>query len=131
MWNGMDGRRFPRANYKCAILIKRRLLSRNINTHTENIGIGGICVVLDRKLNSSEEVDLKLMLDNNLPAIECKGKVVWEVKRELPTKKVLYDIGIEFANIKEDNVSRIEKVVEDITKSSAKKVSGAKIRRTP
>lgn len=114
MWAGINKRKFPRANYKCTIFIKRPLLSRHIKTFTENIGIGGICVIVKYKLNNFDEVNLKLALDDGLPPIECSGKVVWKVKRELPTKKVLYDTGIEFVGLKPENRQRIEKAIEGI-----------------
>jgi len=119
MWLGMNKRKFPRADYRCLITIGRKGSPKQLLTHTENIGVGGIAVALDEGLTAFTEVAVELILkDNSLP-IKCKGNVVWVVKRQtmqngVPTIK--FDTGIEFVNIKEAETQRIEKVVEDIIK---------------
>jgi Tfp pilus assembly protein PilZ len=113
MWDGINKRRFPRANYRCLLFIKGKSGEEKIKTYTENIGVGGICVILSKSIPIFDEVGLTLSLEDSALPITCKGKVVWRVKRELPTDKKAYDTGIEFIDLKEEDKSRIEHVIGD------------------
>lgn len=115
MWNGIDKRRFPRANYQCVIRIRRFKDPEAIYTQTENIGVGGICVFLDRSLKLFEEVGLELIIEDSSSAIECMGKVVWEISRkDIKDKKQTFDVGIEFLDLNEKDKARIEIIVEEV-----------------
>jgi c-di-GMP-binding flagellar brake protein YcgR len=118
MWNGINRRKFPRANYKCVITIKKRLTAKNISTHTENLGAGGICVLLKEDLGLFQGVDLEITLeDSNMP-VKCGGTIVWVVKKGEPKQKgsYLYDTGIEFIDIRPEDRDRITAVVDMILK---------------
>lgn len=116
MWNGINRRRFPRANYKCLITLKKRLTSKTISTQTENIGAGGICVVIKEDLGLFQGVDLELYIENDRPPIKCGGTVVWVVKKNEPKQKgsYLYDTGIEFIDIRPEDREKISAIVEEI-----------------
>ncbi len=118
MWNGINRRKFPRANYKCLIAIKKRLTSKTISTQTENIGAGGICVIIKEDLGLFQGVDVELFLNDNRPPIKCGGTVVWVVKKSEPRHKgaYLYDTGIEFIDIRPEDRERVSEVVEKIIK---------------
>jgi Tfp pilus assembly protein PilZ len=117
MWGGMNKRKFPRANYNCEIFIKKSFFSKKIKAHTENIGVGGICVVLNSRLSAFQDVNLTLILGSGSEPITCRGKVMWEVKKDLPYKKALYDTGIEFVSLENGDRSRIEEIVESLGES--------------
>lgn len=123
MWNGINRRKFPRANYKCLIAIKKRLTSKTISTQTENIGAGGICVIIKEDLGLFQGVDVELFLDETKPPIKCGGTVVWVVKKSEPKHKgsYLFDTGIEFIDIRPEDRDRVSEVVEDILKTSRRK----------
>ncbi|MBN1526674.1 MAG: PilZ domain-containing protein [Candidatus Omnitrophica bacterium] len=118
MWNGINKRKFPRANYKCLITIRKRLNSKTLSTHTENIGAGGICVVVSEDLGLFQGVDLELYIDDGKPQIKCGGTVVWVVKRTDPKRKSVYqyDTGIEFIDMRPEDRERISSVVDEILK---------------
>lgn len=119
MWNGIDRRKFPRAVYRCLITIKRRQGATTISTHTENIGAGGICVLIKEDLGLFQGVDLEVVLEDGNPAVKCGGTVVWVVKKAAPRAKddVLYDTGIEFIDIRPAEQDRIVEIVENILKA--------------
>lgn len=123
MWNGINRRKFPRANYKCLITIKKRLTSKVISTHTENIGSGGICVIIKEDLGLFQGVDLELYLEDSRPQVKCGGTVVWVVKKSEPRQKgsFLYDTGVEFIDIRPEDRERVTAVVEDILKKQRRK----------
>lgn len=123
MWNGIDRRRFPRASYKCLICIKRRLTSKSISTYTENIGAGGICVVIKEDLGLFQGVDVELFLEDQRPSVKCGGTVVWVVKKVTSRRKgpVLYDTGIEFIDLRPEDRDRISNIVDAILSKERKK----------
>jgi len=121
MWSGMDRRKFPRAQYKCTIYIRTEGSDRTISTRTENIGAGGICVILKEDLGLFKSVQLELDLENGQPGnIKCSGTVVWVVKKRDVRQKnhIDYDTGIEFADIDTENRERIAGIVEKVLKDA-------------
>ena len=122
MWDGINRRKFPRANYKCLISIKRRLTSKTISTQTENIGAGGICVIIKDDLGLFQGVDLELYVDEKNPPIKCGGTVVWVVKKASSKKgSYLFDTGIEFIDIRPEDREKITELVEQILKNQRRK----------
>jgi len=122
MWNGINRRKFPRASYKCLISIKKRLTAKVISTQTENIGAGGICVVIKDDLGLFQGVDLDLFLSEDSPPIKSGGTVVWVVKKTDPRQKgsYRYDTGIEFIDIRPEDKERISEIVEEILSKQAR-----------
>ena len=95
-WAGLDQRAFPRVSAQCDIAIGDHLQGL-IKTKTQNLGAGGVCVILNRQVEKLSRVHLRLTLDDSATPIECDGRVVWMVRsKELVSGKVLFDIGIEF-----------------------------------
>jgi c-di-GMP-binding flagellar brake protein YcgR len=122
MWDGINRRKFPRANYKCLISIKKRLTAKTISTQTENIGAGGICVIIKEDLGLFQGVDVELYLDDARPPIKCGGTVVWVVKKASSKKgNYLYDTGIEFIDIRPEDREKISELVEKILQSQRRK----------
>ena len=111
MWQGMNRRKFPRADFPCNITIYKKGQKEKISARTENIGVGGISVVLKNALDKLSMVDLVLYLENGQAAVECEGRVVWVVK-----SKEEFDIGIEFLNLKDNDRERIERIVQECLK---------------
>ena len=100
MWDGFDKRRFPRINLPCEITIQSQQSCCPISAVTENIGCGGVSVLLEKPLDRFGRCNVKLELDEKLPKIETAGKVVWTVPTgNLKSKKPLYDTGIEFIDM--------------------------------
>lgn len=111
MWGGVNKRRFPRANYPCKILVFKKGQKEQFTTRTENIGAGGVCVSLEKALDKFCLVELILYLQDNQPAIECDARIVWVVKNEK-----VFDTGIEFLNIKDKDILRIENIIQECLK---------------
>jgi len=122
MWDGINRRKFPRANYKCLISIKKRLTAKTISTQTENIGAGGICVIIKEDLGLFQGVDVELYLDESRPPIKSGGTVVWVVKKSSSKKgSYLLDTGIEFIDIRPEDREKISERVEEILKNQRRK----------
>lgn len=121
MWDGINRRKFPRANYKCLISIKKRLTAKTLSTQTENIGAGGICVLLKEDLGLFQGVDIELYIDQSRPPIKSGGTVVWVVKKSsAKSSAALYDTGIEFIDIRPEDRERVSEIVEQILDKAKK-----------
>jgi hypothetical protein len=80
-----------------------------ILTHTENIGLGGICATLRTEIKLFTLVELEVDLLDIDEHIKAKGKVVWNVRRKAieAVKPMFYDIGIEFSEISKGDHERL------------------------
>ena len=99
-WGGLDQRVFPRVSARCDISIHDRI-GGAIKTKTQNLGLGGVCVILNRELEKLSRVHVHLMLEESNQAVDCNGRVVWMVRSKEPASgKVTFDVGIEFLDLK-------------------------------
>lgn len=122
-WNGMNRRKFPRANYPCLLIVRKDHSSPDaILTHTENISIGGVCVILKKDLKMFTPLELELDLLDTQRHIKCDGKIVWVVRR-VDTEEIkpsFYDTGIEFINLSKEDEKRVEAIVQRLAKLESK-----------
>ena len=122
-WDGLDRRRFPRVYYPCLVTVRRSEEEHDVFlTHTENIGIGGICVTLKKEVKLFSPVDLEIDLLDTEEHVRCEGKVVWSVRRksEEKTKPLFYDIGIEFDKLDDGDQQRLDIIVQRLIKQGHK-----------
>ena len=118
-WNGLDKRKFPRANYPCLIVIRHNQGGPEaMLTHTENLGIGGVCVILKKSIKLFTSVEVELDLLDTETHIKCNGRVVWAVQRRNPQEKktTFYDTGIEFTGINTKDQKRVDEIVQRLIK---------------
>ncbi|MDP2940582.1 MAG: PilZ domain-containing protein [Candidatus Omnitrophota bacterium] len=118
-WDGMNRRKFPRENYPCLLIVrKNHAAPEAMLTHTENIGIGGVCVILKKDLKMFAPLELEIDLLDTQRHIKCEGKIVWVVKRrdDATTKPSFYDTGIEFVNLSKEDEKRINFIVARLMK---------------
>ena len=114
----LNRRKFPRIKYPCLIVIRNGSdkddNKNTILTHTDNVGIGGVCVTLKENVKVFSVVNIELDLLDLEDHINCIGKVVWSVQREDSTgaKSKFFDVGIEFESISNKEESRLGKIVK-------------------
>ena len=122
-WDGLNRRKFPRANYPCMVVIRNHHTEPEaILTHTENIGIGGVCVVLKKAIKLFNSVEIELDLLDTETHIKGEGKIVWCVQRRSSEEKkpLFYDTGIEFVNINKKDEQRVQEVVHRLVRVGLK-----------
>jgi len=117
MWGGINRRKFPRASYPCVLSVKRKDREDTLSTQTENIGLGGICVILPRDLGIFAPVEIRLDLLDGQTAIECDGTVAWVIVSKEDKKSESFDTGLEFTNLKRKDAIRINSIVEKVVES--------------
>jgi Tfp pilus assembly protein PilZ len=118
-WDGLNRRKFPRVNYPCLVVIKNGEKDRDaILAHTENVGVGGICVILKQNIPMFSTVDIELDLLDLGNHIQCPGKVVWNVQRRPDSgkKPLFYDIGLEFNGLSDQDYARLQNIVDRLVK---------------
>lgn len=114
MWESLDLRKFPRLALKCEINIHEPRNARHHSTLTQNIGGGGVCVVLPWELPKFSSVAMRLHLNDGLDPIECSCKICWVVQsRFLFSSERKYDTGLEFLDIKVEDRQRVKQLVEN------------------
>lgn len=120
-WDGLDRRRFPRVNYPCLVTLNSEKSGAEeiILTHTENVGIGGMCIVIKKNLRMFSAVEVELDLLDLGEHIKCSGKVVWNIQRRGDEKRKpsFYDVGIEFQNLPDKQQARLKSTVERLVKA--------------
>jgi len=118
-WDGMNRRKFPRVMYPCLVIVRTDHDQQDVLlAHTENVGIGGLCVILRRELKLFSPVDIQLDLLDMGEHIKCNGKVVWVIRRKATesTKPMFYDVGIEFVDMADQDRQRIENVLRRLAR---------------
>ena len=118
-WDGINRRKFPRIHYPCLVTVRHEKGEPDvILTHTENIGIGGVCVILNRNLKTFAPVSLEIDLLDTENHLKCHGKIVWVIQRSHEEKKkpLFYDIGIEFSQIEEPDARRLDDIVRRLVR---------------
>ena len=121
-WEGLDRRRFPRVIYPCLVVIRNNEEEKDvILTHTENVGIGGVCVILKKNVKIFTPVELELDLLDLGQHIKCKGRVVWNIQRKGDERKkpLFYDLGIEFENLDKKEHERLQEIVSRLAQDEA------------
>lgn len=113
-WNGRNRRKFPRVMFPC--LIKVRCDKKDTDvvlTHTENLSVGGVRIILKNPIDLGVVIDLEIDLMDTGESLKCKAKVVWLEKRKSDSefKPDFYDIGVEFQNVDEHNKKRLEVII--------------------
>jgi c-di-GMP-binding flagellar brake protein YcgR len=106
-WEGIEKRTRARAEYPCKVIVLRADLRQTFSTHTKNIGVGGMCVVLPKELPKFCPVEILLYLKDGKGSLLCKGRILWTLQRKLSV-----DTGVEFIDISEADRLRIERVIQ-------------------
>lgn len=117
MWDGFNNRKFPRVQVQCDIRLHPDTGTAPIATVTQNVGIGGVCVLLEKEIERFAECQVRLNLDSEKNKVECKGRVVWKVGTKEPKdKRSHYDIGIEFVDLEEEKREKIRQFLQEKVK---------------
>ena len=121
-WDGLDRRQFPRVKYPCLVTIRREDKEPDVLlTHTENLGIGGVCVTLKKHVELFGKVELELDLLDTEAHIRCEGKVVWSIQRKSDElkKPLFFDTGVEFVNLTPEDQRRIQTIINRLVQQSS------------
>ena len=113
-WDGRNRRKFPRVLFPCLIKIRGDKNAKDVLlTHTENLSIGGVRVILKNSVSMGAAIDVEIDLMDTGEHLSCKGRVVWSEKRKSTesVKPNFFDIGIEFINVGDGDQKRLDLIV--------------------
>ena len=116
-WGGMDQRRFPRLRHACVVSLRQATGRPSIATTTENIGLGGVCVLLEQGLDIFAPVDVEVTLNDGRPPLACRGTIAWVVRRREWQQPVIFDTGIEFVGLAPEARTRVEALLAHLAAS--------------
>ncbi|MBN1913539.1 MAG: PilZ domain-containing protein [Candidatus Omnitrophica bacterium] len=103
-----ERRRYDRNKMNCKISIMSNLRILVYNAEIENIGEGGIRILLKDKLAVSTVLDLEIFPLDTGVSIKCKGEIIWGNEKKISDKEHVFDTGVKFMNIKEADRKRIK-----------------------
>ena len=74
-------------------------------------------IIVEDNLSLGTVVGIDIFLDSDT-IIKCKGKVVWQLtnKNPLTEKDMLFDVGLEFIDIKDADRKTLKEVVDRLLK---------------
>ncbi len=124
MWDGVERRRFPRVKYSCLVTVQEGApATRVVLAHTEDIGVGGVCVIIKRKEKVSPQIEVNLKLDliDTMPQVASKGTISWvrEISPSQEDQPSGYKIGIQFTSLQDEPRRRIQNIVEHLSERGA------------
>lgn len=109
-----ERREFVRLNALVDVVYaKHPALDKEKLSLAKNISKGGICLIVYQRLKKQDVLDLKIYLPEDKAPISVLGRVVW-VKEFIigdPSTGKRFDIGIEFIEIKDKELNKINKYV--------------------
>ena len=111
-WDSEERRQFVRVSCPCKITVTGHR-GNPIFIKTENISAGGIRVLAKERISPSSIIDLEIHIQDG-KSVLCKGKVIWEYTRKVTSSgssSLAFDTGIEFHDIKDEDVEAIKKFV--------------------
>lgn len=124
MWDGFNKRKFPRLNLRCEIVIHPNDKTPPLVRLTENVGSGGVCVMLDKPLERFSHCQVRIELEEKLPPIECRGRIVWNVPVTKPkSKNPNFDTGIEFVDLQPESLGALKKFIRARTQSGFQEIT--------
>ncbi len=119
MWENLNLRKFPRLAIKCDIEISGTNNPLSVAVITQNIGAGGVCVVMPKEVTKLTRVLIRLYLPEEPEPLESYARVCWVVPSRTPLKKeTLFDTGFEFINMTNQDRDRLKKYIDNCQKNS-------------
>lgn len=119
MWDGFNKRKFPRIHLTCEVLIQPVGKPKTFKATTEDIGMGGVSVMIDEPLERFDRCKISIELKDGNPPVQCTGRSVWVIpSQDIKTSKKNFDTGIEFLDIDEFSRKRLNAFLTRPTQKS-------------
>jgi c-di-GMP-binding flagellar brake protein YcgR len=119
LWDGFNKRKFPRLHLTCEVQIQPVGKQKLFTASTEDVGMGGVSVMLPEPLERFDRCKISLELKDGEPPVQCTGRSVWVIpSQERKTSKKNYDTGLEFLDMDEFSRKRLHAFITPPTKNS-------------
>lgn len=108
LWDGFNKRKFPRLHMPCQVVIQPSGKQKTLTASTEDIGMGGVSVMLSESLERFGRCKISLELKDGEPPIQCTGRSVWVIpSQDRKSAKRNFDTGFEFLDMDEFSRKRL------------------------
>ncbi|MFA5158959.1 MAG: PilZ domain-containing protein [Candidatus Omnitrophota bacterium] len=105
LWDGFNKRKFPRLHLTCEVAIQLVGKQKAFTASTEDVGLGGVSVMLSEPLERFDRCKISLELKDGEPPVRCIGRSVWVIPiQDRKSAKKNFDTGLEFLDL--DELSR-------------------------
>jgi len=105
LWDGFNKRKFPRLHLTCEVSIQPVGKPKTFTASTEDVGMGGVSVLLAEPLERFDRCKISLELKDGEPPVQVTGRSVWVIpSQDRKSAKKNFDTGLEFLDM--DDVSR-------------------------
>jgi len=102
-----EKRLFSRFNISCNIAVTPNFRIVAFNARLENIGEGGIRIVLRERLDIATLLNLEISPLDERKSIICEGEVIWVNEKITEEGNRSFYTGIKFTNISEEDRAKI------------------------
>ncbi len=109
LWDGFNKRKFPRLHLTCEVAIQPVGKSKSFTATTEDVGLGGVSVLLPEALERFERCKISLELKDGESPVQCTGRSVWVIpSQDRKSTKKHFDTGLEFLDMDEFSRKRLQ-----------------------
>ena len=113
-------RRYPRANFPCQLTIwLDNEDGETILTNAVNVGIGGLCVYLNKEIFVGTKLDIEMNFNDVTTPLRCKGTVVRCILQDNKS----FNVGIEFEPLSDLKLAFIDQKVSELISLEKKEKS--------
>lgn len=102
-----DRRRFPRVK---APVYYRPASVFGMSSQASNISLAGVRIYSNKPFKKGQSLEIELLLPNG-NSLKAIVSVVW-ISALPPGSEALYDVGLEFLNIADDVIPKLQSVLE-------------------
>ena len=116
-YGGPERRRFPRIRGAVVEYVPLGEAAKEDVSFTKDVSKDGVCILIGEGIEIGTILCLKIYLPNSPDPIEAKGQVVWKEASSYlnakTSKRVYYDVGMEFVDIDQKNKERLYRYIQD------------------
>ena len=119
LWDGFNKRKFPRLHLTCEVAIQPMGNQKPLTVTTEDVGMGGVSVMLPEPLQRFDRCKISLELKDGEPPIQCTGRSVWVIpSHDRKSSRKNFDTGFEFLDLDESSRKRLRAFITPPIKKS-------------
>lgn len=119
LWDGFNKRKFARLHLTCQVAIQPLLKPKAFTASTEDVGLGGVSVMLPEPLERFDRCKISLELKDGEPPVQCTGRSVWVIpSQDRKSAKRNFDTGFEFLDMDEFSRKRLQAFITPPLKKS-------------
>ena len=120
LWDGFNKRKFPRLHLTCEVRIQPVCKQKLFSASTEDVGMGGVSVMLPEPLERFDRCKISLELKDGEPPVQCTGRSVWVIpSQDRRSSKKNFDTGLEFLDMDEFSRKRLHAFIAPPSKKNS------------